>query len=251
MLAFFRKIRQKFLKEGKLASYLTYALGEIVLVVIGILIALWLNNLNHRLDESERRRQLKISLVEELRENREICANHVRIIKKNHEHLMTILHISTGKPTSLPIDSIMVLATEMIPSIGFGLNESRITSAKEMGAFSLLSLEESDAIATYERTLESYKESRHINNIFTPENRELFLIVSLTEKFHKQLFPDVTLAKHPDYALSPTEFLAFLKKGKTHVQLHTILTSIMVDINWLEGLQTEINDAISILSSDL
>ena len=46
MIKFFRKIRQNLLSEGKIGNYLKYAIGEIILVVIGILIALQLNNLN-------------------------------------------------------------------------------------------------------------------------------------------------------------------------------------------------------------
>lgn len=46
MINFFRKIRQKLLTENKFSKYLLYAIGEIVLVVIGILIALSINNWN-------------------------------------------------------------------------------------------------------------------------------------------------------------------------------------------------------------
>ena len=46
MIKFFRKIRQKMLTENKFSKYLLYAIGEIVLVVIGILIALQINNWN-------------------------------------------------------------------------------------------------------------------------------------------------------------------------------------------------------------
>jgi len=46
MIKFFRKIRQKLLSENKFSKYLIYAIGEIVLVVIGILIALSINNWN-------------------------------------------------------------------------------------------------------------------------------------------------------------------------------------------------------------
>ena len=46
MIKFFRKIRQKMLTENKFGKYLMYAIGEIVLVVIGILIALQLNQWN-------------------------------------------------------------------------------------------------------------------------------------------------------------------------------------------------------------
>ena len=46
MINFLRKIRQKLLTENKFSKYLLYAIGEIVLVVIGILIALQINNTN-------------------------------------------------------------------------------------------------------------------------------------------------------------------------------------------------------------
>lgn len=48
MIKFYRKIRQKLLSENKFSKYLLYAIGEIVLVVIGILIALSINNWNEQ-----------------------------------------------------------------------------------------------------------------------------------------------------------------------------------------------------------
>jgi hypothetical protein len=54
MIKFFRKIRRKLLTENKFSKYLLYAIGEIVLVVIGILIALSINNWNtDRLEKKE------------------------------------------------------------------------------------------------------------------------------------------------------------------------------------------------------
>ncbi len=44
MLNIFQKIRQKLLQQNRITLYLTYAIGEIFLVVIGILIALQINN---------------------------------------------------------------------------------------------------------------------------------------------------------------------------------------------------------------
>ena len=46
MIKFFRRFRRQFLSQNKLSKYMLYAVGEIVLVVIGILIALQLNNWN-------------------------------------------------------------------------------------------------------------------------------------------------------------------------------------------------------------
>ena len=52
MIKFFRKIRQKLLSENKFSKYLLYAIGEIILVVIGILIALYINKLNTKRKDS-------------------------------------------------------------------------------------------------------------------------------------------------------------------------------------------------------
>ena len=46
MIKFFRKIRQNLLMENKTGKYFKYAIGEIILVVIGILIAFQINNWN-------------------------------------------------------------------------------------------------------------------------------------------------------------------------------------------------------------
>lgn len=66
MIKFFRKIRQNMIKENKVSKYILYAIGEIVLVVIGILIALQINNNNEarkqRVEELHYLKNLKIDL---------------------------------------------------------------------------------------------------------------------------------------------------------------------------------------------
>ncbi len=54
MIKFFRKIRFNLMSENKTGKYFKYAIGEIVLVVLGILIALQINNWN------EQRKQRKL-----------------------------------------------------------------------------------------------------------------------------------------------------------------------------------------------
>jgi len=71
MISFFRKIRQNLLNEGKTARYFKYAIGEIVLVVIGILIALQINDWNQRrIDRGNEDRYL-MAIVSEIKANRE------------------------------------------------------------------------------------------------------------------------------------------------------------------------------------
>jgi hypothetical protein len=66
MIKFFRKIRQKLLSENKFTKYLIYAIGEIILVVIGILIALQINNWNEQRKEQKTQISLLINLYENL-----------------------------------------------------------------------------------------------------------------------------------------------------------------------------------------
>ena len=54
MLKFFRKIRYKLMSENKISRYFKYAIGEIILVVIGILIALQINNWNEGTKEQNK-----------------------------------------------------------------------------------------------------------------------------------------------------------------------------------------------------
>ena len=54
MIKFFRNIRKTLLGEGKTTNYLKYAIGEIILVVIGILIALQVNNWNEQRKQREK-----------------------------------------------------------------------------------------------------------------------------------------------------------------------------------------------------
>jgi len=66
MIKFFRKIRQKTLTENKFGKYLTYAIGEIILVVIGILIALSINNWNENRKNSIEEKAILENLLENL-----------------------------------------------------------------------------------------------------------------------------------------------------------------------------------------
>ena len=81
MIKFFRRIRQQLLSEGNTTKYLKYAIGEIILVVIGILIALQINNWNEtrkdKLKETSYLQDLKLDLVN--------CQKELdRVIKKTN-----------------------------------------------------------------------------------------------------------------------------------------------------------------------
>lgn len=115
MIKFFRKIRQKLLSEnlhgrptGKFSQYLLYAIGEIFLVVIGILIALQINNWNE-----ERKAEIKsIKYHTRLIEDLERTINTTENLNQTaHKVLIAINHtidllISKQTPTAQDIENI-------------------------------------------------------------------------------------------------------------------------------------------------
>jgi hypothetical protein len=65
MIKLFRTIRQRMLQENRFSRYFLYAIGEIVLVVIGIVIALQLNNWNNE----QQLKQVEIKYLKEIANN--------------------------------------------------------------------------------------------------------------------------------------------------------------------------------------
>ena len=83
MIKFFRKIRQKLLSENKFSKYLIYAIGEIVLVVIGILIALQINNWNNQQRDNQSEIKYLNQIKNSLRDNDLILKERIESDKRN------------------------------------------------------------------------------------------------------------------------------------------------------------------------
>ncbi|WP_296383053.1 DUF6090 family protein [Winogradskyella sp.] len=88
MIKFFRKIRQKLLSENKFSKYLLYAIGEIILVVIGILIALQINTWNELRKKEDLEKQVLKSLFQEIDKDR-IMLNDIDNQYKNDLRYLT------------------------------------------------------------------------------------------------------------------------------------------------------------------
>jgi len=67
MIKFFRNIRRNLMEAGKTGKYLKYAIGEIVVVVLGILIALQINNWNENRKEQQTLNNIYVLVAEDLK----------------------------------------------------------------------------------------------------------------------------------------------------------------------------------------
>ena len=77
MLKFFRKIRQNLIFKGNTVNYLKYAIGEIILVVIGILIALQINNWNESRKLVVEEKQYYKNIKRQLNEDADFINNNI------------------------------------------------------------------------------------------------------------------------------------------------------------------------------
>ncbi len=110
MIKFFRRIRQRLLSENRFSKYLIYAIGEIILVVIGILIALQINNWNqNRLQVKEEQKILE-NLKIDFDNNKKLLDNVIETTKSGISNSLEMLNYTGNKKkpeTSKKFDSIL------------------------------------------------------------------------------------------------------------------------------------------------
>jgi len=106
MIKFFRKIRQQLMTENKFSKYLMYAIGEIVLVVIGILIALQINNWN----ENRKLQTTKHIYLEQLLADFEADKDYAKsaIISLDSSIVKYNKYNEIFKVPNLPLESILI-----------------------------------------------------------------------------------------------------------------------------------------------
>lgn len=135
MLHFLRKIRKSLVSQGTGKKYLIYAIGEIALVVIGILIALQINNWNNNKisnnAEKEILTEMRTSVLLDL-QNLNSRLNMLQLIESRIEKLQEI--IKSGEE----VDSIDVLCGAVYGIQRFDLNTASFEELKSNG-FNLIS----------------------------------------------------------------------------------------------------------------
>jgi hypothetical protein len=97
MLKFFRRIRQNLLLQGKTSRYFKYAIGEIVLVMIGILLALQVNNWNEQRKLNNEEQYLLEDLLSEFNINLKNLKDNMLINQNNKKATIDLLDLIQQK----------------------------------------------------------------------------------------------------------------------------------------------------------
>ncbi len=142
MIKLFRKIRQNLLNENKFKKYLIYAIGEIILVVIGILIAVSINNWKQSTDLEEVEQNLYGDLIQELQTDlREVQGN----LDYNNQYLLRYTRASEiilNDPQRQLIDTLAIIATELTNFSDFKNEESAYSKLATSGKLELITNKE-------------------------------------------------------------------------------------------------------------
>ncbi|MEM1260721.1 MAG: DUF6090 family protein [Bacteroidota bacterium] len=115
MIKFFRRIRQKLVSENRFSKYLVYAIGEIVLVVIGILLALQINEWNEAKKAKKEETEALKNLEQEFRSNEKDLRLQQIIVTTAYEsnkHLMDLFNKEKSTFKEINIDSLIFFSVE-------------------------------------------------------------------------------------------------------------------------------------------
>ena len=127
MIKFFRKIRQKLLSENRVSKYLIYAIGEIVLVVIGILIALAINNHNEKKKNIAREQVILKQLKTDYQANLLQLENKIEMRNKLITESLNVLEI-TSKDIAISTDSLSTIFATFFMDPTFDPIENDLTN---------------------------------------------------------------------------------------------------------------------------
>lgn len=230
MINFFRKIRQKLLSEGNSVKYLKYAIGEIILVVIGILIALSINNWN----QSKQDQKLEINYLKGIKTNLQDDIEELELLFK----LDTVkFNAYTALIRTISKDPSKSNQQEIISNLynasGYNWFEGQNVVFEDMKSSGKLNLIQSDSIKfsiqKYYRFFEEVIKQENLYNSFiekyTDRNNQYFNVSSFIEANAEEQWngqtgpPSLSLLEDPEFDLIKPKLVdnfSLMKDSRTH-----------------------------------
>jgi len=138
MIKFFRHIRQNLIMENKSGKYLKYAIGEIVLVVIGILIALQINNWNENRKDQLRLKNHYLELLNELNNDKKNLNKIIEVVRELNNQTFEISEFINTSQTKTDTTKIVNNLLNAEPYAFFSVSKSAYTTLLSSGDIQLI-----------------------------------------------------------------------------------------------------------------
>ncbi len=220
MIKFFRNIRQNLLSEGQTGKYLKYAVGEIVLVVIGILIALQINNWN----EINRQSNIEITTLKELKSdlNQNIVEinSHITALedcKKSNKIIISYME------KALPYhDSLDYHFSNLYPYIVFSPVQTTFDNLKQNGVrlisndslraqITMLYGNEFEAFRVFERTYFVEHYDNYIKPMYIKEFETFEVFQSMKPRDYNELMTNSKYKQTLNYTVNNCQMFIILQ----------------------------------------
>ena len=248
MLTLFRRIRQKLIDSGSVTKYLLYATGEILLVVIGILIALQVNNWNVERIE----RQSEVTLLKQLQSDLSVSGESI-------DELYSRLEISSTSADSLlhsfrtdqQVQGFVFHASLVHRRFFFNPAYSGYTQLGNASGFTIRNSElRNQVVEIYEGEFEEIKKRQrlltdHMNDHLFPLSKTRFNLnrrISFRMSNFDENSMDFYEPLNFESLASDTEF------ANTIVVLKRLYS---IQLNQLDKTSTQIRDVLTLLNDEL
>ena len=183
MFRFFRTLRQRLLTENRVSRYLLYAVGEIMLVVVGILIALQIDTWN---EESKVEKSiashlaiLKQNLLEDQAQLRELQQN----MAANRRYAdSALLQMRTQIPMDKALKKYLVI---LLLEYEFRPNRNAFETITQSNEIPFLAEDMQTAVLNYYALIERTNEREHISNTQIQSKYEPYINVHYPETFQR------------------------------------------------------------------
>jgi len=239
MIPFFRKIRKKMADDNKPLKYMRYAIGEIVLVVIGILIALQINNWN----EEQKQLNIKTTYYKQLLIDFNQEKIMIEVMNKGLDKSISIYdsYMETyNDSTANEEDILSALFKNEILFIYAKFNTGTIETLQNTGEIKLLSQNIRTKLINFKKgseTREALTRSnydKYLSNLYVASENgfnDLMRRLKYQDDLRMQIQSETSIAK-----LITTADMAFRIKNFTEINLKISLASYAEEIATLEEL---------------
>lgn len=232
MLKFFRHIRKSILMENKTGKYFKYAIGEIVLVVIGILIALQVNSWNEKRKEQIKSNIFLSSLINDLKSDLVQLDSIFRFrLKREQDGILIYKEMDEASVDNKPIiDSLYAIVQDRNPT--FFPTIGAYDGAKNSGTFENIKNEE---LKKRIRTLYERFYDRLIYNGEELDKRKEIIALNRHRFFDERNKKIISLeAIHDREFYAQLEFLLFKNKVYRELLEHNLI-EIKSTLNQIES----------------
>lgn len=255
MITFLRKIRHNLIGERKFQKYLLYAIGEIILVVIGILIALGINNYNEEKVLRNKEQTYLMGLQAEFETSKAKLQELMRVNKENYEGAIRI--VNQINQDSLVMDESRfseLINMTLAYGISFNPNNSLLEEMVNSGSLKdiqndSLRIKLTNWLSTMEDISEQEEElsvqREHVFNMFRTSDYSIHTILDQNSAadevlgIHKQPEPTSNLTIMESQAFENNLLLFILTSHATQTAHYEPLLASIETI--LQLIQTELN----------